>query len=84
MSWEVSHVMGETKVRNHCTFVWREPIDPADGVRHYEIGDMHCEGCVRELASRGVRIDDRRHGDAHAALIMNGAGDDDDNNRGPA
>lgn len=55
-----SEVIGETRVRNHCTFRWREAIGVPDAPRLYEIEDHHCDACIAELKRITTAIFDKR------------------------
>jgi hypothetical protein len=58
-----SEVLGETRVRNHCTFRWREPLGIPNAPRTYEIENEHCEACITELKRlTGVFYDNRSAG----------------------
>ena len=50
MSSYDAHTVGETRINDHCTFRWMEPLGP--GPRIYEIRPEHCARCVAELRAR--------------------------------
>ncbi len=64
VSWdEEPEVLGQTRIRGHCTFDWREPID--DTSRIIELRDHHCDRCIAELrrqprGGRRLRLIDKR------------------------
>ena len=55
-----SEVIGETRVRNHCTFRWREALGVPNATRFYEIENGHCEACIAELKRLSATICDNR------------------------
>ena len=55
-----SEVIGETRVRNHCTFRWREALGIANAPRVYEVENEHCEACISELRRLTATIYDNR------------------------
>lgn len=48
--------MGELTVLGHCTFAWREPVDPRRGPRVYELEPRHCARCIEELKRMGAQL----------------------------
>jgi hypothetical protein len=55
-----SEVIGETQVRGHCTFMWRELLAVPGAPRIYEIHDAHCDLCIAELKRLTITIVDKR------------------------
>ena len=53
-------MVGETQVRGHCTFQWREVLSAPGSPRIYEIDDDHCEQCIAELKRISAAIVDKR------------------------
>jgi hypothetical protein len=47
-------LVGLLRLREHCTFTWREP--QAGGRRSAEVRSTHCEACVAELRRLGYDI----------------------------
>jgi hypothetical protein len=55
-----SEVSGETKIRNHCTFRWRQSLAQPEMPRVYEIRPHHCEQCIVELRRLNNTVEDWR------------------------
>jgi len=46
-------LVGLVRMREHCTFNWRQP---EGAVQTIEVLPHHCEDCLREARRRGFRL----------------------------